>query len=416
MRNFLAGLVALLLLASLGHAQGVRLSVDAGDVARKNAPVVAALSDVTDAPPSGPALLIDETGAQKIPAQVGNLGGGRIIVRWIEPEMAAGQKKVYTLAAAPEGSNGAAFRLEGRDGFRDLFHGARPVMTQVVRFDPADRASTYKPFDHVYSFKPASTPSTQPSENLAGYRTITKGPGGQYTHHRGIYFGFNKTAYGDFWHCPDVLQRHVAFEGNREWAGPLAAKMVSTTDWVGKDDQAKFRDTREVVAWRAGDDELVLDYDITLETLTGKAETVGGDAHHAGFHFRASNDLADTADKRRRGGAVSYVFPESAKLIKDDVWGELAWVNATFELFGRRYSVTHMDALGNPDPTTYSTRSYGRFGAFFTTEVTPDKPLKVQYRLLIRDITGAATTRPSQADVEADYASYAKPITVKRGN
>ena len=425
MRKTILGLVTtLLLVVSVGCSQSsaqqqpspsLKLTVDAGGVARKNAPVVAMLSNVPNPPPSGPAMLTcDLADSASVPAQVGNLGGGRISVRWIEPAMAAGEKKNYTLTMQGGVAGNQFFRFKDGDGVRDLYHGERPVMAQVIKYDPNDHANTFKPFDHVYSFKPATQPSTQPAENRpGGYRPITKGPGGQYTHHRGIFFGFNKTAYGDFWHCPDVSQRHESFDTAREWAGPIAAKMVSRTNWVGKDQQPKFRDTREVTAWRVGDDELVLDYDITLETLTGQPEKIAGDAHHAGFHFRGANELADTADKRRRSGGAFYVFPPSAKLIKDDVWGELPWVNANFELFGRRYSVTHMDGPNNPDPTTYSTRPYGRFGAFFMGETTPEKPLKVSYRLVIRDITGAATTQPAKADVEAEYQSFAKPVTVE---
>ena len=420
-------LVALLLFASIGCAQAraaespessrsLKLNVDAGEVARKNAPVVAMLSDVTNAPPSGPAVLhSDAADAPPVPAQVGNLGDGRVSVRWIEPAMAAGEKKTYTLTQDTAGdAGGATFRFKDGDGVRDLYHGDRPVLSQVIRFDPNDHANTFKPFDHVYGFRPATQPSTRPAEMRGAYRPITKGPGGQYTHHRGIFFGFNKTNYGDFWHCnKGESQRHASFATAREWAGPLAAKAVAVTDWVASDQQPKFRDTREVTAWRVGDDELVLDYDITLETLTGKPEAVGGDAHHAGFHFRGANELADTGDRRRRGGGAHYVFPRSARPMKNDVHGDAPWVNANFELFGRRYSVTHMDAPQNPDPTTYSTRPYGRFGAFFTGEVTPDKPIKVNYRLVIRDITDAPTTQPAQADVAAEYDSFAKPVDVR---
>ena len=433
MRKTPLGLVTLILVASLGCSNSAaqqqqqssssssslrpwKLTVDAGGVARKNTPVVAMLSDVPNPPPSGPAMLRSDTADSAfVPAQVGNLGNGRISVRWIEPAMAAGERKTYTLTMQPGVAGNRFFRFKEGDGVRDLYHGDRPVMTQVIKFDPTDHFNTYKPFDHVYSFKPATQPSTQPAENRpGGYRTITKGPGGQFPHHRGIYFGFNKTAYGDFWHCnKGESQRHQSFDAAREWAGPVAAKMFSTINWVAADEKPKFKDTREVTAWRVSDDELVLDYAITLETLTGQAEKLAGDAHHAGFHFRGANELVNTGDKRRRGGAVHYVFPESAKLIKDDVWGDAPWTNANFELFGRRYSVTHMDAPDNPDPTTYSTRPYGRFGAFFTGEVTPEKPVRVSYRLVIRDITSAATTQPATADVEAAYRSFATPVTVE---
>ena len=72
-----------------------------------------------------------------------------------------------------------------------------------------------------------------------------------------------------------------------------------------------------------------------------------------------------------------------------------------------------MDGPANPRPTTYSTRPYGRFGAFFTGEVTPQKPLKVSYRLVIRDITGGATTQPVASDVGAEYQSFIKPVIVQ---
>lgn len=431
MPQTISRLVALLVFASVGCAQprapqlpqqreassrSLKLTVDAGDVARRNAPVVAMLSNVTNAPPTGPAMLrADDGKSAPVPAQVGNLGSGQISVRWIEPAMAAGETRTYTLTPDSGAAANGMFRFEPGDGVRDLYHADRPVMTQVVKFDSSDHANTFKPFDHVYSFKPGTQPCTQPAEMRDGYRTITKGPGGLFTHHRGIFFGFNKTDHGDFWHCnKGESQRHESFDKSREWTGPLAAKMVSVTNWVAKDQQPKFRDTREVTAWRVGDDELVLDYDITLKTLTGKPEPLGGDAHHAGFHFRGSNELANTDQRgRRNAGAVHYVFPASAKPMKNDIHADTPWVNANFELFGRRYSVTHMNAPGNPDPTTYSTRPYGRFGAFFTDEVTPEKPLKVKYRLVIRDITNAPTTQPARGAVDAEYQSFAKPVTVK---
>ena len=428
MRKSIGGLLLLsaAIIAAVGcsssHAQqsarsSLKLTVDANGVARHDAPVVAILTDVKDPPPTGPAMLAwDMADSAAVPAQVGNLGNGRISIRWIEPGMSANQKKTYSLISQPAAAaSEKMFRFTNGPGVRDLYFGQRPIMTQVIKFDPNDHANTFKPFDHVYSFKPATQPSTQPSENRGDYRTITKGPGGLYTHHRGIFFGFNKTAYGDFWHCnKGESQRHESFATSDEWAGPLAAKMIAKTDWyTASDKQPKFRDTRDVTAWRVSDDELVLDYDITLETLTGKPEQVGGDAHHAGFHFRASNDLVDQADKTHRAGATAYRFPPGAKLVKDDVWANAQWANATFNLFGRRYSVTHMDGPANPDPTTYSTRPYGRFGAFFTGEVTPQKPLKVSYRLVIRDITGAATTQPAAADVETEYESFIKPVKVE---
>ncbi|MDB0031562.1 PmoA family protein, partial [Opitutales bacterium] len=46
------------------------------------------------------------------------------------------------------------------------------------KMNPKDRERTYKPFHHIFQ------------SNGADF--LTKGPGGKYTHHRGIYFGFSK--------------------------------------------------------------------------------------------------------------------------------------------------------------------------------------------------------------------------------
>ncbi|MCB1079461.1 MAG: PmoA family protein, partial [Verrucomicrobiae bacterium] len=90
---------------------------------------------------------------------------------------------------------------------------ARYVYETIDLSTPERREETYKPFHHVY--------------DEAGKNFITKGPGGKFTHHRGIYYGFSKTGYTDAegkaqtvdtWHCkpgkgtdPGAHQTHAAF-------------------------------------------------------------------------------------------------------------------------------------------------------------------------------------------------------------
>src|SRR5689334_1069240 len=77
------------------------------------------------------------------------------------------------------------------DGWRELRLNGVPVLRHMNVFDPERRAETFKPFTHVFDF--------------AGKDFITKGPGGDFTHHRGIFIGWNKTILAgksyDFWHC-----------------------------------------------------------------------------------------------------------------------------------------------------------------------------------------------------------------------
>jgi hypothetical protein len=62
-----------------------------------------------------------------------------------------------------------------------------------------------------------------------------------------------------------------------------------------------------------------------------------------------------------------------------------------------------MSAPANPTPSVYSTRAYGRFGNFFTTEVKPGAPLKLTYRLLVEDEAAAA-----KEDWATRYAEWSK--------
>ena len=63
----------------------------------------------------------------------------------------------------------------------DLTHDDRPLARYI--YEPIDESSpqrreaTYKPFCHIYD------------RHLKNH-FITKGPGGQFTHHRGIFYGF----------------------------------------------------------------------------------------------------------------------------------------------------------------------------------------------------------------------------------
>ena len=92
-----------------------------------------------------------------------------------------------------------------------------------------------------------------------------------------------------------------------------------------------------------------------------------------------------------------------------DIYADCPWVHASFDVHGHHYQLTHMDAATNPRPTTYSTRPYGRVGAFFTAEVPPDKPLHLLYRLDLWE--GAA---PAGDDVAAAYESFIKPVQLRQ--
>ena len=136
------------------------------------------------------------------------------------------------------------------------------------RFDPADHANTFKPFHHVYGLHDEGFITNGPGSEEWG----TKGEGIRYPHHRGLFFAYNKTPYGDFWHGNNgVSQRHKEYKKDREFAGAVVVRETSVNEWTTKDDKPVVRDTREVTAWRISDKQIVLDFDVTLESLTGEA-------------------------------------------------------------------------------------------------------------------------------------------------
>ncbi len=304
------------------------------------------------------------------------------------------------MAQATKPTKQTDFHFQDGDGYRDLLYGQTPIWRDMIKYDAADRENTYKPFKHVFGFE--------------GEGFITKGPGGQYPHHRGIFFGFKafdsddtKTLLGDFWHCPDVTERHVKYLPERESVTADSARVAQVVDWVGKDGKAVVRDTREFTTRRIGDKEYIIDCDITVETLTGRPITLGGDAHHAGLHFRAAQSVADSKDPKEKGGSASYIRPPTAKLTKDDIYADCPWVHCSFDIADHHYQLTHMDGPQNPSPTTYSTRPYGRLGAFFTTSVTSEKPLKLRYRLVLRE--GDSPTADELAEAYKAFQMQASP-------
>lgn len=375
----------------------LQLKVDADGVARHNAPVSATIPAMPGLEP-GRALAATLTpaggGESPIAAQV-EPAGDLMIVRWIEPSLEPQAPRTYTLTVDPSTHTTPPFRFAAGDGYRDLLLGDRPVYRHVNKYDPADRENTYKPFYQVYA--------------LHDDGFITKGPGGKFPHHRGIFFGF-KTPHGDFWHCPGgVLLQHRQYDTDAEWIGPVAARGVAVTDWVAKNGKAVLRDTQQVTAWNVHKGCVILDFEITVESLTGQTIPLGGDAHHAGFHFRAAQEVAEVPSNEKQGGGTIYTRPDGAKHAGNDVWENCPWLDGVFSVRGHRYGVTHMDSPTNPRPTAYSSRGYGRFGAYCATDVMPGKPLKLHYRLVIRD----ADANPMSAEqLQAAYDRFINPVRV----
>lgn len=239
---------------------------------------------------------------------------------------------------------------------------------------PEAREATYKPFHHVYA----------PGTDLL----ITKGPGGKYTHHRGLFYGFNKVSYGDgktadVWHCKgDAYQSIGDFEGSN--GGSLMGRKQTGIRWHGEDKELFANELREISAYELPGGSLI-EFVSLLRTTAGPVK-LDGDPQHAGFHFRANNEVAEhTADQ------TYFLRPDGkGKLGETRNWPDdkrqvnLPWNAMSFVLGGNRYTVLYLDHPSNPKEARYSEREYGRFGSYFEWELTDDRPLLVRYRIWLQ--------------------------------
>src|SRR5678815_3798886 len=203
---------------------------------------------------------------------------------------------LFTLTAtvsASDGVKGWSF-AEGQ-GYRDVLFDGKTVLRHMNEWEPARRELTFKPYTHVFDFD--------------GKEPITKGPGGDFTHHRGLFIGWNKTILDgvsyDFWHCNKVIRKHVKYLTDQEKADANSATMVTVTDWPAPDEKIVVRETQTITATKPSEGKLQLDVSFKLEAPSGPVK-LEGDVQHAGFHFRAAQEVF----KRQKESA--YILPEGA--------------------------------------------------------------------------------------------------------
>ena len=136
-----------------------------------------------------------------------------------------------------------------------------------------------------------------------------------------------------------------------------------------------------------------------------------GDPQHAGFQFRASNDVAEKTKK-----LTYYLHPDGSKgeMGKERNWPldkgmvDLPWYVMSFVLGDKRTPLDYLNHPHNPKESRFSERDYGRFGGYFQADITKDHPLVVNYRLWLQD--GEMTKEQAEG-----LQAFASPpmITVK---
>lgn len=393
----LSGLWTTMLLAA--ETSTKTIDVPASAAARQNVVVQFPLDIAPE--PLRAVTLVDAKSGQSIPAQLTHPSiahperktGSELV--FVIDNIPANESRTFeaTISDAPKST-----ATEPKTGFRwteipneslELSLGDRPVLRYMMKpLDDKKREETYKVYHHVFS--------------PDGKQIITKGPGGQFTHHRGIFYGF-KVSYGedlkkvaDIWHCTkDTHQSHEGVASTD--VGPVLGRHVVKIDWHGIGKEVFAKELRELTAYNTPGGTL-LEFASVVTPVAGKIK-VDGDPQHAGFHFRASNEVFEKTKAQtyylRPDGKDKPGATRNWDTGKNAAHKNLPWNAMSIVVGGERYTVGYLDLPTNPKEARFSERDYGRFGSYFVSEAAPDKPLGVNYRIWVQP--GETTVEEMQA-------------------
>jgi hypothetical protein len=305
---------------------------------------------------------------------------------------------------------------EATDLMFDVLSGVkrRPVLRYMHKaFDDStkqNRDKTYKVFHHLF--------------DPEGKRLVTNGGHTDpftdekallYPHHRGLCYAFNRISYGeglkkkaDTWHCTgDAHQSHEKLLSAD--AGGVLGRHRVLVDWHGEKKEVFAKEERELTAYNLPGGTLV-EFTSRLKTTGGKVK-LDGDPQHAGFQFRAANEVAGKESAKQTyylrpdgKGALGATRNWEPKTKEGPV--NLPWDAMSFILGGKRYTVAYLNSPRNPTESRFSERDYGRFGCYFEYDLTEDHPLVVNYRVWLQD------GEMKGEQVEALYQAFAQPPRV----
>ncbi len=170
----------------------------------------------------------------------------------------------------------------------------------------------------------------------------------------------------------------VCREFTEQIAGPVLARTRAIVDWRDRNDKPILVEERTMTLYRQ-DDPIALLVDVATKLKAVGGEVIlNGDPEHAGFQYRAHNDVGKGSAEQK----AKYLFHDDAIDAHKD--SNLPWAAMSYRLGMNTYNVLHMDHPENPRPNRYSAyRDYGRFGAFFTTKIPAGETLALKYRVYV---------------------------------
>mgnify|MGYP006271757113 CR=1 FL=1 len=377
------------------NVHAITLTIDAGESDRENTPVHINV----------PLKQLDweqtatiEIDGETLPAQVELITDEEAQVWFILPELAAGESIQATLHPG-ETADAPMFRwAERSEILMNLSYGGRPVMGYFhPQFDPDDIEHTKKPFHHVYS----------PTESGV---LLTKGVGGRFSHHRGIFYGYNHVHVGeetyDIWHANNgEHSQHI--EVLEAWEGPVMGGHTVRIDWIDREGEAFIREHRTLRAFRQPGGQAWIDFDTELESLRGDI-ALQGDRQHAGVQFRAAQEVAENQETTRYLRPETWAHLEPDQQYNGDDYLDLPWNAIRFLIDDTRYTVAYLTDPSNPDGARFSERLYGRFGEYIPDELAADETYTLHYQWWV-----TASPEVTRETIEERYADLADPPTVQ---
>jgi mono/diheme cytochrome c family protein/glucose/arabinose dehydrogenase len=305
--------------------------------------------------------------------------------------------RLFAIALGTALSQGAAFADftfqekpgESLDVLRDGKIIAR-YMNAHDTSSPARQAETYKPYLHVF--------------DAAGTAPITKGAGGAFTHHRGIFLGWNKIGVGgqtyDRWHMKGGDQVHEKFLAKS--AGADRATFTSLVRWQGATAEATILEDERTFTFLPAPAPAYAFIDVVskIKAVAGET-TLDGDPEHSGLHFRP----VDNVDRTK----TAYLYPvANADAHKDQ---DYPWFGESYNIGDQRYSVVYLHHPGNPPGARISAyRDYGRFGAFWTAKLPANGTLEIRARFLVSE--GELPSAEVIQKLWNDYTGKNEPVPV----
>jgi hypothetical protein len=231
-----------------------------------------------------------------------------------------------------------------------------------------------------------------------GKRYITKGAGGKFTHHRGIYIGFSRMKAGphggDWWHCKkDERQAYTKIISQD--AGDDKIVLTVGVEWRKGDVVCVSEERQFTVHKPDAKGSFLIEKVAKLTAVVGDVE-LKGDPEHAGCQFRPDNEVASNK-------SAKYLAPGKAAVGNKGV-KDLPWVAESYKLGDRNYLIQHMCDPGLPKGTVYSAyRDYGRFGAYFVDKIPKGETKSYRFGFYI----STGTLPDSEDEMQARWKAFA---------